>query len=185
MSPISDQAYTGSAIVPPVTVTYNGKRLTSDDYTIKYTDNIDVGTATVTITGKGNYTGSRQASFKITTADISNANVEIADQTYTGSALKPSVKITVNGTELTSSNYDIRYENNINAGTAEVTIVGKGNYTGEKKAEFKINKAKSTPSDQTMYVVKGSSQTSYEYDMTKLIGSSVNQDQMGERDYRQ
>jgi len=183
VSPISAQAYTGSAIVPPVTITYNGKQLTSDDYTIKCTDNIDVGMATVTITGKGNYTESRQESFKITTADISNANVEIADQTYTGSALKPSVKITVNGTELTSSDYDISYENNTNAGTAEVTIVGKGNYTGEKKAEFKINKAPGTASNQTMYVVKGSSQTSYEYDMTKLIGSSVNQEQMGEISY--
>lgn len=183
VNPIGDQSYTGSAIVPSVTITYNGKQLTSNDYSISCTNNINVGTATVTITGKGNYTGSKQTTFEIIARDISNANVEIADQTYTGSAMKPSVKMTVNGVVLTSSDYDTSYENNTNVGAAKVTIVGKGNYTGSKTATFMINKAPGTASDQTMYVVKGSSQIAYEYDMTKLIGSSVNKEQMGTISY--
>ena len=40
------------------------------------------------------------------------------------------------------TDYTISYKNNINAGTATVTVTGKGNYTGAKSATFKINKAK-------------------------------------------
>ncbi|WP_409969502.1 S-layer homology domain-containing protein [Bengtsoniella intestinalis] len=54
---IADQYFTGSAITPIPTVTYNGMTLDSGDFTCSYTDNIDAGTATVTITAMtgGNY----------------------------------------------------------------------------------------------------------------------------------
>jgi len=63
---ISDQVYTGSAVTPPVTVTDGDVTLVKDtDYTVAYSNNKDKGTATVTITGKGNYNDTTEAQFKI------------------------------------------------------------------------------------------------------------------------
>ena len=57
---------TGSEIRPAVTVTLNGKTLTEGiDYTVSYANNIEIGTATVTVTGTGNYTGTAQTTFAI------------------------------------------------------------------------------------------------------------------------
>ena len=62
-------ACTGSAITPSVTVRRNGTTLTrGTDYTVSYRNNVNVGTATVIITGKGNYTGSTSATFQIVKA---------------------------------------------------------------------------------------------------------------------
>ena len=61
--------YTGKNICPGVTVTYDDKKLTKGtDYTVAYSRNINVGTAYVTITGKGKYEGRVRKSFKITRA---------------------------------------------------------------------------------------------------------------------
>ena len=59
--------WTGSPIDPVPTVSYNGKTLTEDtDYTVSRTNNTNIGTATVTITGTGSYTGSVKKTFEIT-----------------------------------------------------------------------------------------------------------------------
>ena len=59
--------------------------------------------------------------------------------------LDPSTGFTVtaNGTPLTAGrDYDVTYENNVDAGTATVVITGKGNYEGSKGEEtFTIKKA--------------------------------------------
>ena len=66
---ISPQTYTGEPIVPEVSVTLDDVALSANkDYTVAYTDNINVGTAVTTVTGQGNYTGSTQAMFSITKA---------------------------------------------------------------------------------------------------------------------
>ncbi len=66
VSAIKDQAYTGKAIKPAVVVRYNNKKLTADkDYTVAYKNNKKIGTATITITGKGNYTGKKTVKFNI------------------------------------------------------------------------------------------------------------------------
>lgn len=58
--------YTGSAIKPTVTVTYNGSTLTKGtDYTVAYKNNVSVGKATVTVTGTGKYTGSKALNFTV------------------------------------------------------------------------------------------------------------------------
>ena len=58
--------YSGKAKKPEVTVSYAGKTLElNKDYTLNYSNNTKVGTATVTITGKGDYSGSKTASFTI------------------------------------------------------------------------------------------------------------------------
>ncbi len=55
---ISDQEYTGSQLTPAVTVTGDDGKLTADDYTVEYGENINKGTGTVTVKAKsgGNYT---------------------------------------------------------------------------------------------------------------------------------
>ena len=65
---IADQEYTGSSIEPTLTVTYNGTPLTSGtDYTVEYTSNLNVGTATAKIKAKtgSNFTGEKVVTFKI------------------------------------------------------------------------------------------------------------------------
>ncbi len=74
---IPNQTYTGSAITPDkdIKLRYGTKTLVKGtDYDLKYSDNVKVGTATVTITGKGNYTGTRTATFRIEEAKNSNKN---------------------------------------------------------------------------------------------------------------
>ena len=61
---IATQTYTGSALTPPVTIR-DSAPISSADYTISYANNIAVGTATVTVTGRRNYTGTKTATFAI------------------------------------------------------------------------------------------------------------------------
>lgn len=66
ISKISDKAYTGKAIKPSVTVKDGDKKLVKGtDYTVSYKNNTKIGTATVTVTGKGDYTGTKTLTFKI------------------------------------------------------------------------------------------------------------------------
>lgn len=67
IQPIDDQVYTGNEITPDVTVVYNKtyNLVRGTDYTLSYEDNIEVGTARVTITGIGRFTGTRAGTFKI------------------------------------------------------------------------------------------------------------------------
>lgn len=86
VSSIKNQTYTGKALKPAVTVKLNGKTLKSGtDYTVAYKNNTKVGTATVTITGKGNYTGMLTKTFKIVYA------VPAKGKTFTVGNLKYTV----------------------------------------------------------------------------------------------
>ena len=61
--------YTGKQITCPFKLTYNGMMLKEDiDYTVRYANNVNLGTATATITGKGNYAGSVTRAFSIVAA---------------------------------------------------------------------------------------------------------------------
>ena len=66
VAPIPDQTHTGKAITPALTVRDGETALVAGtDYTVAYANNVNAGTATVTITGMGNYAGTLEASFKI------------------------------------------------------------------------------------------------------------------------
>ena len=76
--------------------------------------------------------------------NIAEAGVSgISDTNYTGENItQPSMKVTADGNPLSEGiDYIVSYENNINAGTATITITGKGIYAGTKKVSFKIIKA--------------------------------------------
>ena len=138
-SRIADQTYSGKAIEPTFTVLYKNRTLRKGtDYTVSFKDNVKIGTATVTITGKGNFEGTKEITFKIT--GPSEMTVEsIADQTYTGSALTPKVVVKAGSKVLTQNvDYTVSYSNNINVGTASVKITGKGSYKGSYTVNFKI-----------------------------------------------
>ena len=71
--------------------------------------------------------------------NISEVDVAVADQTYTGRALEPAVKLTQGAYTLCEGiDYEIAYANNTDAGTARVVIVGMGNYRGSVTKSFKI-----------------------------------------------
>ena len=58
--------YSGKAYMPALTVTVSSKTLTEGkDYSVKYENNVNPGTAKITITGKGNYRGTRIKTFEI------------------------------------------------------------------------------------------------------------------------
>ena len=63
----------------------------------------------------------------------------IADQTYTGSAIEPTIEVKDGETTLTlNTDYTVAYENNTGTGTATVTVTGTGNYSGTATANFTI-----------------------------------------------
>ena len=141
----SPVGYTGTAYEPEVTVTFNGTELALDtDYTVAYTNNVNAGEATVTITGTGtHFKGSVEKHFTITAADLSGCTfAPIADVTYNTKAHTPEVTVAISGRTLEADkDYTVSYASNINAGTATVTVTGKGNFTGTASKTFTINKA--------------------------------------------
>lgn len=143
ISSISAQYYTGSQIKPSITVKDGTKTLVNNkDYTLSYSKNINPGTATITIKGMGNYTGSKQVTFTIKQISVNSSDLSvssISDITYTGSYIKPSVTIKHGSKTLVKDkDYTLSYSNNKYIGKATVTIIGKGNYYSTRKVTFKI-----------------------------------------------
>lgn len=139
----TDKTYTGSPCVQGVSVKDSEAKLTFDDISVTYENNINVGTATIIYTGKNNYTGEIRKNFKITEASITDDMIaNIPSVTYNTRAHTPDVTVTFEGSTLEAGkDYDVAYTNNINAGTATVTVTGKGNFTGTASKTFTINKA--------------------------------------------
>lgn len=139
----TDKTYTGSPCVQGVSVKDSEAKLTVDDISVTYENNINVGTATIIYTGKNNYTGEIRKNFKITEASITDDMIaNIPSVTYDTKAHTPDVTVTFEGSTLEAGkDYDVAYTNNINAGTATVTVTGKGNFTGTASKTFTINKA--------------------------------------------
>ena len=81
---------------------------------------------------------------------ISSCQITVKNKTYTGKAIKPAPVVKYNGTTLTKgTDYTVTYKNNTKVGTATVTVKGIGDYTGSKKATFKINPKGTTISKVT------------------------------------
>ena len=138
-------SYDGTEKKPEVTVKSGSKQLTSGtDFTVSYTNNINVGTAKAVITGKGNYSGTITKSFKITQADLNKFTASLSADSfiYDGAEKKPVITVKSDNAQLTAdTDFTVSYSSNINAGTATVTITGKGNYSGSIKKQFTITPA--------------------------------------------
>lgn len=137
--------YTGEEWKPEVAVSFNDAALTVDtDYTVSYENNINAGTAKIIITGIGDhFTGSTEKTFTINSAEISGCTfAPIADVTYNTKAHTPEVTVAISGRTLEADkDYTVSYASNVNAGTATVTVTGKGNFTGSANTTFTIAKA--------------------------------------------
>ena len=150
-----DKVYRGSPINADVNMYYNDIKLErGKDYRVKdYVNNENVGTASATVKGIGNYTGERTMTFEISAKNIYDLpytpNLSDKTYTYTGKALTPKVEFTftVTGKQnavlgkriLTEgTGYTISYVDNKKVGVANVMVIGKGNFTGSRIMSFKI-----------------------------------------------
>ena len=134
VQPIASQSYTGSPIVPKLTVKDGETALSKDtDYTVEYQNNLNAGTATVTLTGKGNYSDSVSKTFTIEPKSITPVVTVSGDYTYTGSAITPAytVEITKGGLKIGDDQYTVEFSDNTNAGTGKIIVKAKdgGNYS--------------------------------------------------------
>lgn len=149
---IDTQTYTGSAIMPQPVVKDLRKELTSGkDFTFGYDKNTNAGvnTATLTITGQGNYTGTANKTFTIAPKNLQNASITLQTDSlvYTGRAQTVQItSVKLDGVLLTTNDdYAIANDSNkfISANDdITLTIKGKGNYTGTATTTWQITKAR-------------------------------------------
>ena len=92
---------------------------------------------------------------------------DIPEQPYTGSAIEP--KLTLTGKDnLTTSDYDVTYQNNIDVGTATAIVTFKGKYTGKIEKQFVIVQSEYTGDKEVPFsVLKNKSQS---FDLPEAIG---------------
>lgn len=141
--------YSGTACKPKATVTYgwfNPVTLTpGTDYTITYSNNKKVGTATATIKLSSEYGGQTiQKTFTIAKAGISKAKIKLSRTwfSYDGKVKTPKVTVKLGGTKLAKgTDYTVSYSKGRKAlGTYKVTIKPKGGLSGKAITKtFKIN----------------------------------------------
>ena len=139
--------YNGSAITPEVTVTLGEKTLTKDtDYTVSYSDNVNAGTATVTITGKGDYTGKASATFTIAKATpaVTTKPAAVENLEYTGTAQALVTEGTASGGTMQYKVDDGEWSTELpkatNAGTYTVyyKVIGNENYKDVDPVSFTV-----------------------------------------------
>ena len=158
MVKISDSEYTydGQPKTPEVVVSNSTGEYTllkDYSYTISYEDNINAGTAKVTVKGKGNYTGTVTEEFTILPKDISSATIYGVEENYeyTGKEITPTVTVKDNSKLLyEGTDFNVEYKDNVGemiAATssepakisdkkATIEISGTGNYTGTLTTTF-------------------------------------------------
>ena len=132
--------YTGGELKPAVTVKKGDVTLNEGtDYTVMYIDNINVGMATVTVRGKGNYEGTVNKTFFITPKTLTGDMVTLSASSFTYNGVQQRPGVTVSDHDfLTSNDYYITNEGGVNIGSYNVIITGKSNYTGTVTKQFSI-----------------------------------------------
>lgn len=140
---VPDTVFTGEQVRPDVVVSYGSYQfINNSDYTLSFKDNVNIGTASVVVTGKNHLSGSRTVTFPIEKADISSTEIAVKNATFTGSAVKSGVDVRLGNVTLKEgTHYTLSYKNNVNAGTAQVTVSGKGSLEGAVTKDFTIAKA--------------------------------------------
>ena len=142
-STITAPTYTGEALTPSVTFTYAEKAVSTSEYTLAYSNNVNAGTNTgiITVTGNNiNFTGEATINFSIAKANISSTTIaDIPEQSFNGDEVKPTLTITYNGKTLVeNTDYSLTYSNNTSIGTGTVVIEGLTNFTGTTTKTFAI-----------------------------------------------
>ena len=134
-------AYEGKAIKGNETVK-DGKEVldSGKDYKASYQNNKNLGKATITIKGIGNYKGTKKVSYTIVKRSVRSATCHYKKtRSYTGRWVKPNVTLKVGKVKLKKNrDYTLVYRNNLQIGKASVVIRGMGNFTGKKTITLKI-----------------------------------------------
>ena len=145
--------YTGEEIEPYVYyLEYISYTLEENkDYTLEYENNINVGTGTVIITGKGNFIGTIEENFNIVKRSAQDFRIipsYIPYQTYIGDEIEPITGVMYQENTLTAGvDYTISYLNNVNstnvggssAPYATCMVTGIGLYDGVRSINFGIS----------------------------------------------
>lgn len=139
----TEYTYDGTAKTPAVTVKDGFTVLTENtDYTLTIEANTNAGTAKVTATGKGNYTGTRTKTFVIHPAVLTSvtlAQTEFSYNVYAPVAQTAEVaEVKAGNLEVPAAQYDVEGNTQTDPGLYTVTVTGKGNYTGSVTAQFVI-----------------------------------------------
>ncbi len=172
---IDGLTYSGSAqALVRAGSTAHGKLLYSLSKDGTYSETIptgtDAGEYTVwyKVAGDSNHKDSQPGSVTATIAPktvTATVTVSGGSLTYTGDPLKPNVIVKDGDTVISPEEYDVSYRDNVNAGTATVTVRNKagGNYTVSGSATFEIGKAASevrtAPGANAGLVYNGGEQT--------------------------
>ena len=146
---VESREYNGGAIMPTPEVKDGEAILTpGGDFEFGYSDNTNAGTATLTITGKGNYTGIVEKKFTIKPKNIGSASIVLGglSRPYTGEEQTVEiVSVTLpDGLDLMKNDdYRVVKGNTATDAAKEIvlTIEGKGNYTGTATTTWAITKA--------------------------------------------
>ena len=138
---IPNQTYTSKKIKPELKVSTASQVLGKRDYKADYYNNINVGSANVIVKGTGDFSMlMTKADFRIIARNISDAEVKnIPSQVLGENPCTPAVTVKYNGKTLEEGkDYTLTYKDNSKAGTASVTVRGKGNFKGKMTVQFEI-----------------------------------------------
>ena len=137
-------SYNGKPVTPDFDVVIDGKVINPAYYNTSYTNNINAGTATLTVTGKGtNYSGKASVNFTIAAVDASKLTGVIGTKEYKGYSIEipaDEIYLTLDGNKIdVDSNFTRTFGKNLNIGEGTVTLTPKnGNFTGTKTLTFQI-----------------------------------------------
>lgn len=138
----SEKTYSGRKINPKVVIKDGNTVLKyGTDYTVTYTDNIDIGTGKGVIEGKGFYKGKITKTFAIVPRAINSTSITVdtSNKVYSGKDIRAKVVVKYRGETLRyAKDYYVEYKDNKKPGTATVTIYGHNNYKGSVKKTYKI-----------------------------------------------
>ena len=124
----AEMTYTGAAQTPAAVVTLEGL----GEVTGTWSEVLNVGDKS-TFTATGNFTGSVEAEVGMLAKEIEASDVVLEADTvvYTGEAIEPVVTVTIDEASLVEgTDYVVAYSDNVNEGTATVTVTAMGNYSG-------------------------------------------------------
>ncbi len=137
--------YTGKPIVPPIVLKLGDKMLEEGvDFDVEVTDNINAGTAHVSIIGKGKYSGTNEQTFKIEPVAAKSLSF-FADSTefdYNGEPQKMHIEVKFGDVVLTEGvDYVVEYRDNIEPGKATARLTFSGNFVGIMNIPFTIKRS--------------------------------------------
>ena len=194
ISNVPIQYYNGSELKPdiPARNSTTGANLKIGiDYRLDYENNIEVGTGKITVTGLGNYTGTKKVDFTIAARNMADVTISaIPDQTFTfGEGIRPSPTVKFGDTVLTEgTDYRVDYRDNYNVGTATMIFIGQGDFGGETTRTFKINPFTLTASNTTVTIEEleydGKAKTPYVVVKLKANGRELGRNDEGNGDYK-